>query len=116
MKYIVFLVLTLAVVSGCAVLGGSIPAGDVREGTGQGYRGPIVVQVRLSGGSVAEITVVDSVEDRFVGEAAIEDLIDTVIDYNSADIDVVSGATITSNGFLEAVRNAIMNTGKRASQ
>lgn len=82
---------------------------QVYEGSALGYRGIIHVQIRLSGGSISEITVVDSDEDRFVGGAAIEELIETVTELNSTDVDAVSGATITSEGFLEAVRNAIMS-------
>jgi len=110
MKYVLFSVMVLVIIlSGCAVLNASrIAAGEVYEGTAAGYRGPIHVQVRMNGGSIMEITVVDSSEDRFVGEAAIEELIDLVIEYNSTDIDVISGATVTSKGFLDAVNNAIM--------
>jgi uncharacterized protein with FMN-binding domain len=82
--------------------------GEIFEGAGQGFRGPITVQVRLNEGSITEIEIIDSVEDRFVGGAAMEELIDLVIMYNSTDIDAVSGATESSEGFLEAVRNAII--------
>ena len=78
------------------------------EGTAQGYRGPIQVQVRVSGGSITEIIVVDSEEDNLVGGSAIEELIDMVIQYNTTDIDAVTGATESSRGFLKAVENAIM--------
>ncbi|MDR3021032.1 MAG: FMN-binding protein [Treponema sp.] len=37
-----------------------------------------------------------------------EELIDTVIENNSADVDAISGATLTSKGFLEAVKNDII--------
>jgi uncharacterized protein with FMN-binding domain len=80
----------------------------VYEGSSFGYRGPIYVQVRLSGGSISEITV-DSDEDRFVGGAAMEELIEIVTELNSTNVDAISGATMTSKGFLEAVRNAIMS-------
>jgi len=82
---------------------------QVYEGSSIGYRGTIHVQVRMSGGSISEITIVDSDEDRFIGGAAMEEMIETMIELNSTDIDAVSGATITSKGFLEAVRNAIMS-------
>ena len=110
MKYFLLsLVILIVIVSGCMVLGGRISAeGYVFEGTGQGYRGPVTVQVRLNGADITEIVVLDSVEDRFVGGEAMEELIDLVIMYNSTDIDAISGATETSRGFLEAVENAIM--------
>ena len=111
MKHIFTFLAAFVLVLGCAVLGRAVPGtleSEVYEGTGQGYRGAIRVQVHVSDGSIAEIVVVDSEEDRFVGGAAIEELIDTVIAYNTTDVDAVSGATESSRGFLEAVENAIM--------
>jgi len=115
MKYFLFPALFLIIiVSGCALLsaqrgnddGGT---GDVYEGTGQGYRGPVSVQVRMNGGNISEIIIVDSEEDRFVGGAAMEELIEMVVEYNTVDVDAISGATQSSRGFLEAVENAILN-------
>ena len=99
----------LLLICGCAGLSSQrIPAGEVCEGTGQGYRGPIAVQVYLDDGTITEIVVIDSNEDRNVGVPAMEELIEIVVLYNSTDIDAISGATETSRGFLEAVRNAIL--------
>ena len=83
-------------------------SGGVFEGTGRGYRGHVTVQVRMNGADILEIVIIDSEEDRFVGGAAMEELIDLVIMYNSTDVDAVSGATESSKGFLEAVGSAIM--------
>jgi len=83
-------------------------SGEVYEGTGQGYRGPVTVQVWMDGADIIEIVIIDSEDDRFVGGAAIEELIDLVVMYNSTDIDAVSGATESSKGFLEAVERAII--------
>ncbi len=111
MKHL-FAFFVVLVICSCAALtarrGVSEGDGKIFEGVGQGFRGPISVQVRMNEGSITEIEIVDSMEDRFVGEAAMEELIDLVIMYNTADIDAVSGATETSEGFLEAVRNAIL--------
>jgi len=52
--------------------------------------------------------VVESYEDRNVGEAAIEELTDLVLMYNTTELDAISGATESSRGFLEAVGHAIM--------
>jgi len=111
MKRVLFSVLVLVfVLSACAgrKVSKQGPGNEVYEGVSMGYRGPIVLQVRLSGGDITEITIVDSAEDPFVGGRAMEELIDMVIEYNSVDIDVISGATATSKGFLEAARNAIL--------
>jgi uncharacterized protein with FMN-binding domain len=111
MKHL-FAFFAVVVICGCAALtarrGFSEGDGEIFEGVGQGFRGPISVQVRVSEGSITEIEIIDSMEDRFVGGAAMEELIDLVIMYNSADIDAISGATESSEGFLEAVKNAIL--------
>jgi len=106
---LVFTLVLIILLCGCAALSRQqAPAGKVFEGTGQGYRGLIAVQVCVDDGTITEIVVVDSDEDRNVGVPAMEELIELVILYNSADIDAVSGATETSRGFLEAVRSAIL--------
>jgi uncharacterized protein with FMN-binding domain len=110
MKDIFLFFVIFVVISGCAALAGKRDNSvNVYEGTAQGYRGPIRVQVRINDGSITEIVIVDSEEDVFVGGAAMEELIGMVILYNTTDIDAVSGATESSRGFLEAVENAIMN-------
>jgi len=113
MKYVVSVLILLLIISGCVALGSKIAdsnlaEGNVYEGTGQGYRGPITVHVRMQGAVITEIDIADSAEDRLVGGQAMEELIDLVIMYNSTDIDAISGATESSRGFLEAVENAII--------
>jgi len=114
MKYFFFFLLLIPFLSGCAVFNSGKPAAKVHgqnevfEGSSQGYRGVIHVQVHMNAGNIMEIIILDSDEDRFVGGAAIESLIDAVIECNSADVDAVTGATVTSKGFLDAVNNAIL--------
>ena len=83
--------------------------GDTYEGAAMGYRGMIHVHVSMEKGTITGITVVESHEDRAVGEAAIEELTDLVLMYNTTELDAISGATETSKGFLEAIENAILN-------
>jgi len=106
------LILSALAIIGCASLktgdGAGAETGAVYEGSAMGYRGIIRVRVGLDQGIITEITVVESHEDRNVGEAAIEELTDLVLMYNTTELDAVSGATETSRGFLEAVEDAIM--------
>ena len=81
---------------------------DIYEGAAMGYRGIIRVRVGMENGTITEITVLESREDRAVGGAAIEELTDLVLMYNTTELDAVSGATESSEGFLAAVENAIM--------
>ena len=103
-RHIIYFFVIIVIIVSCATL--SSTAGEVYEGAAQGYRGPIKVQVRVHDGAITEI-IADSMEDRFVGSAAIEELIDIVIENNSTDVDVISGATVSSRGFLSAVNNAL---------
>jgi uncharacterized protein with FMN-binding domain len=81
----------------------------VCEGSAQGLRGPISVRVRIEDGVIAEIEILESSEDPFVGGAAMEEILEQVLLYNNTDLDAVSGATESSKGFLAAVENAILN-------
>jgi uncharacterized protein with FMN-binding domain len=107
------LYMALAVITALVLLFGcaSLKAGNgvVYEGAAMGYRGMIHVRVGYEQGTITEITVIESQEDRAIGGAAIEELTDLVLMYNTTEIDAVSGATETSKGFLEAIENAIMN-------
>jgi uncharacterized protein with FMN-binding domain len=83
--------------------------GVFHQGAAMGYRGMIHVRVGFEQGTITEITVVESREDQAIGGAAIEELTDLVLMYNTTELDAVSGATETSKGFLEAIENAILS-------
>ena len=113
MKYLFFIAagfIIPALFSGCAGLKTETKTEEkqaVYEGSAPGYRGIIRVRVGFENGVFTEITVVESREDRVVGGAAMEELADMVLFYNTTDIDVISGATVTSEGFLAAIENAV---------
>ena len=107
MKYLICLVLAAVIILGCA----SLKTGNVRffEGAAMGYRGMIHVRVGMENGAITEIAVIESNEDPAIGGAAIEELTDLVLMYNTTEVDAVSGATETSRGFLKGVENAIFS-------
>ena len=78
------------------------------EGSAPAYRGIIRVRVGVAQGAITEITVLESREDKAVGAAAIEELTDLVLLYNTTELDAVSGATETSKAFLAAIENAML--------
>jgi fumarate reductase flavoprotein subunit len=79
----------------------------VYEGEAAGYRGVIRVRVRVEEGAIAEVHIIESSEDKAVGGAAMEELLDLVLAYNTTSLDAVSGATESSRGILAAVENAL---------
>ncbi|MDR0707984.1 MAG: FMN-binding protein [Treponema sp.] len=100
--------LCASIITACV---GSNPAAAepeiVSEGAGQGYRGLIRVLVRSNSNGIQSIEVIGHEDDEFIGGAAMESLSESIVESNSTDMDAVSGATESSRGFLEAVRNAL---------
>lgn len=77
------------------------------EGTGKGLHGDIKVEVELDKGIIKNIAVVEQSENEVLGKAAFEGITEKVIAKNSTDVDTITGSTLTSKGFLEALNNAI---------
>ncbi|GHV20827.1 hypothetical protein FACS189494_05300 [Spirochaetia bacterium] len=81
----------------------------VWKGSAEGYGGPITVSVETDASSILDIRVIEHHEDPFIGGEALRELIDAVLEEDSTDVDAISGASITSTGFLEAVDNALIS-------
>jgi uncharacterized protein with FMN-binding domain len=79
----------------------------VYDGSAQGYGGPLTVAVETDAASILDIRILQSAEDPFIGGEAIRELVDRVLETDSADLDAVSGATITSEAFFAAVNEAL---------
>ena len=77
------------------------------EGSGRGYHGPIYVEVEVSHAGIEDITITSHSEDAYPGGAAMEELLEAVLETGSTEMDAVSGATFSSAGFLEAVEDAL---------
>jgi len=77
------------------------------EGIGNGYRGPIHVRVQTSTAGIEDIAIVSHQESNFPGLAAMEQLLEEVLETGETSIDAISGATYSSRGFLQAVENAL---------
>jgi fumarate reductase flavoprotein subunit len=77
------------------------------EGTGDGYNGPIQVLVETDSTSIIDIYVLWQEEDLLIGGAALEELKEFVLETDSTDIDAISGATESSEGFIGAVDDAL---------
>ena len=76
-------------------------------GTGIGFGGEIKVQVTIKDGKITAIKVLDaSKETKKFFDKAVK-ILDDMIAAQTPDVDVVSGATYSSNGLIEAVSNAL---------
>ena len=68
-----------------------------------GYVGEIVLDVVLAGDELVDIKVVEQSETENLGDVAIDAMIAKILDAQSTDVDVASGATASSRGVIEAV-------------
>lgn len=76
-------------------------------GTGKGTGGDMEVTVTITDGKISDIVVNSHAESSDIGAPALDKLIQNAIAANSAEIDGASGATMTSDGFREAVAQAL---------
>lgn len=72
-----------------------------------GKEGDFEVTVVIQGGCIASVTVGDNQEAPDKGGVAIAQLPDKIVAAQSYDVDVVSGATVTSTGIKDAVAKAL---------
>ena len=72
-----------------------------------GIGGKIVVRVTYADGTISDVEVLEQNETPEFGGAALEELPAKVVEANSTEVDVITGATITSRAFLAAVADAI---------
>ena len=79
----------------------------VYTGSAQGYGGTTTVRVTVSGGKITDITVLSENDtDQFFSKAK-DPIIKAIIAGQNPDVDTVSGATYSSNGIINAVKNAL---------
>ena len=76
------------------------------SGVARGFRGDIYVSVTVEADEIIDITVTDHNDDRKWYNRAV-DIIDDMLNKQSTDVDLISGATYSSKGIRDAVINAL---------
>lgn len=82
-------------------------ADGVYEGAAQGMNGPVKVAVTVTDGVISQVEVLEHSETPGISDPAIEQIPAAIVAANSADVEAVSGATMTSNGIMQAVAAAL---------
>ena len=81
-------------------------ADGVYKGSAPGFSGPVTVAVTIMDKKITSIDILSSTDgEAFFNRA--KGVIDRIISSQSFDVDVVSGATYSSNGIIGAVKNAL---------
>lgn len=100
-------IVMLFALAACTDNSGSNANTTTVTGQGDGYGGVINATVVLTDGKLTNVTLEGSSETPTIGGAALETLAAEMKKAGSADVDAVSGATLTSNGAIYAVKNAM---------
>lgn len=84
---------------------------NVKDGTytgkAKGYGGDIIVDVTFSSGTISAIDVKSSSETKTWGDSALNTIPKYIMNAQSIQTDVVTGATVTSQAVQNAVKDAI---------
>lgn len=87
----------------------------VTGSTAQTQWGPVQVELTVSGGSITDVSVLQypngNGQDAQINSYALPVLIRETLDQQSAQIDMVSGATVTSTGYLQSLQSALDQAG-----
>jgi uncharacterized protein with FMN-binding domain len=77
--------------------------------------GPVQVELTVADAKVTDVTVVQypngNGQDIEINNYALPVLIQETLDAQSANIDMVSGATVTSDGYLQSLQSALDQAG-----
>ena len=92
---------------------GAMAETKVVEGEAKGFGGPLKVQVTLEDGKITKVEILENAETVGIGTPALEQLPGLIVEAGSADVDGVSGATVTSGAIKEAVQIAL---GEKAAE
>ena len=110
MKKIVALFLAVIMLLSSAALAEGMTAGTY-QASAQGYHGSIVLKVTVDADKITGIEVVEQSETEGIGAAALPMLVEAVLANQTIGVDAVTGATITSDGFKAAMKDALNQAG-----
>ena len=81
------------------------------EGSGTGKNGSIKVSVEVTNDSIKKVDILEQNETPSFAKDALEKIPQNIVKEQSLAIDTISGATITSQGILDAVKDALSSSG-----
>jgi uncharacterized protein with FMN-binding domain len=77
--------------------------------------GPVQVQITVAGGTITDVSVVEypseNGKDQQINARALPVLVRETLDAQGSEIDMVSGATYTSEGYVESLQSALDQAG-----
>lgn len=77
------------------------------QGSGTGFGGEIVVRVVIKEKMIQKVEILSAKDETPDYLKSAEKLLDDIVSEQTAAVDTVSGATLSSNGILEGTKNAL---------
>ena len=109
--FLVFLLVTsLTACKSTQTTTSAIKDGTYTE-TGVGIHGDVSVEVVVKDAKIASVVVKEHSETPGISDLAISSIPEKIVETQSLAVDVVSGATITSNAIIEAVTKCLTKAG-----
>ena len=107
---------TASASAGAAGSSSASAASTVTGSVAQTRWGPVQVQITVADGRVTDVSVIqypnENGKDQQINTRALPVLIDETISAQSASIDMVSGATVTSEGYVQSLQSALDQAGR----
>lgn len=101
--------------SGSSASSSAAGSKTVTGDTAQTRWGPVQVAITVAGGSITAVDVPvypnGNGRDQEINSYALPQLIQETLDQQGANIDMVSGATVTSDGYLQSLQSALDQAG-----
>lgn len=109
MKKAIFILMTIVLILGlasCAPKDKTYVPGEY-IGVGEGHHGPIKVRIKTDEYNILDIQVIEEYEMPELAVIVYEEIPNKVIKSNSADVEVVAGASYTSVGLIDAIKDGL---------
>ena len=100
-------ILSIALIAIMLMSMATLAQADALTGMAKGFGGELTVTVTTENGAITAVTVDSHNETPNIGTKAIDELPAKIVAANSADVDTVASATVTSKAIIAAVKNAI---------
>lgn len=97
----------LALVVCLVLLLSAYASAETLTGKAKGFGGELTVAVTMDGDTITAVEILENSETPGIAGEAFEKLPTVIVESNSADVDIVAGATFSSKAIIAAVKNAI---------
>ena len=106
MKKLLVLLTSVLLLAGCS---SSSDGETVLTGTAKGHNGDLTVEVVVDeSGKIVDANITEHSESAGIADPALEKVLPSVIEKGSTDgVEVVAGATVTSQAIIDAVNKAL---------